>query len=457
MSETEAMECKENEYVPGPNAVDVSPNHDGGVLKTVNTAGIGDAGPSKGDKVIVHYTGKLTDGTKFDSSVDRGEPFEFTLGKGQVIKAWDIGVATMKKGEKSTLFCLPDYAYGQKGSPPNIPENATLVFDVELIDWKMEDLSPNNDESILRSLIKEGQGYLTPNEGSVVEVHYVGKFQDKVFETQDVKFVIGEPFEENVIEGLDIALQKFKKGETSKIIVAPKYAFGDKGNQELNIPPNSTVEYEVTLESFEKEKESWNMTSEEKLEQSEMAKNKGTSYFKNEKYEMASKKYQKIVDYLQNESELTGDQKDKKQALLLAGYLNLAACFLKLGKHQEVIENCDKALEIDSKSVKGLFRKGQAYMALKDDEAAKEVFTEVLNVDSSNKAAQKNLYVCNENIKKQLAKEKKMYQAIFKKMAEEGCQDPESNAEKVSTENGHVDKMETDDEKQAAAAEAVPV
>lgn len=76
----------------------------------------------------MHYTGTLEDGTKFDSSVDRGEPFEFTLGHSQVIKGWDVGVATMKKGEKVQLKLRQDYAYGESGSPPTIPPGATLVW-----------------------------------------------------------------------------------------------------------------------------------------------------------------------------------------------------------------------------------------------------------------------------------------------------------------------------------------
>jgi FK506-binding protein 4/5 len=75
----------------------------------------------------VHYTGRLEDGTVFDSSVDRGEPFSFTLGHSQVIKGWDTAVATMKKGEKVELTLKPDYAYGADGSPPKIPASATLV------------------------------------------------------------------------------------------------------------------------------------------------------------------------------------------------------------------------------------------------------------------------------------------------------------------------------------------
>jgi len=89
-----------------------------------------------GHTVKVDYTGWLTNGKKFDSSVGTGRPFQFMLGAGQVIKGWDEGVAGMKVGGKRQLRIPPDLAYGAKGYPPVIPANSTLVFDVQLLDVK---------------------------------------------------------------------------------------------------------------------------------------------------------------------------------------------------------------------------------------------------------------------------------------------------------------------------------
>lgn len=89
-----------------------------------------------GNTVTVHYTGWLTNGNKFDSSVDRGQPFPFKLGAGQVIQGWDKGVAGMKVGGKRRLMIPPQMGYGERGAGNVIPPNATLVFEVELLDVK---------------------------------------------------------------------------------------------------------------------------------------------------------------------------------------------------------------------------------------------------------------------------------------------------------------------------------
>ena len=123
--------------------VDVSKEQDGGLLKKILVEGKGEDTPSPGSSVDVHYVGTLhSDGSKFDSSRDRPGTFKFEVGVGQVIKGWDQGILTMKRGEKCILRCRSDYAYGQNGSPPKIPGDATLNFEVELFDWKEKVKTP---------------------------------------------------------------------------------------------------------------------------------------------------------------------------------------------------------------------------------------------------------------------------------------------------------------------------
>ena len=109
-------------------------------LKIIDSK-VGDgATPETGQNCVMHYTGWLYEngakGKKFDSSVDRGQPFTFAIGTGQVIKGWDEGVASMKAGGKRTLIIPPELGYGARGAGGVIPPNATLIFDVELIDVK---------------------------------------------------------------------------------------------------------------------------------------------------------------------------------------------------------------------------------------------------------------------------------------------------------------------------------
>ncbi len=146
---------------------DISPDKDKGVFKKILVAGSGSETPMTGDEVFVHYTGRLLNGDVFDSSVKKNEKFKFKMGQGQVIKGWDVGVATMTRGEKCILTCAPEYAYGESGSGEKIGPNETLQFEVELFDWMGEDIT--GDGGVVKNIITKGDGYSTPEDGATVE------------------------------------------------------------------------------------------------------------------------------------------------------------------------------------------------------------------------------------------------------------------------------------------------
>jgi len=110
--------------------VDLVPGH---LVKEIIMKGSGNDLPNKGNTITAHYTGVLSNGEKFDSSRDRGRPFQFKIGLGQVIQGWDVGMASMKVGERAVFTISSQYGYGEEGAPPVIPSNSSLVFDVELL------------------------------------------------------------------------------------------------------------------------------------------------------------------------------------------------------------------------------------------------------------------------------------------------------------------------------------
>ncbi|KAM9672360.1 peptidyl-prolyl cis-trans isomerase FKBP4 isoform 1-T1 [Trichechus inunguis] len=431
--------------------VDISPKQDEGVLKVIKREGTGTERPMIGDRVFVHYTGWLLDGTKFDSSLDRKDKFSFDLGKGEVIKAWDIAVATMRVGEVCHITCKPEYAYGLAGSPPKIPSNATLVFEIELFEFKGEDLTEDEDGGIIRRIRTRGEGYARPNDGAIVEVALEGYYKDRMFDQRELQFEIGEGENLDLPCGLEKTIQRMEKGEHSIVYLKPSYAFGSVGKEKFQIPPHAELTYEIHLKSFEKAKESWEMNPEEKLEQSTIVKERGTGYFKEGKYKQALLQYKKIVSWLEYESSFSGEEAQKARALRLASHLNLAMCYLKLQSFSAVIENCNKALELDSNNEKGLFRRGEAHLAVNDFELARADFQKVLQLYPSNKAAKAQLAICQQRIRKQLAREKKLYANMFERLAEE---DSKAKAEVAAGDRSSDVEMKDEQKNNVAGSQA---
>ncbi|XP_073291555.1 peptidyl-prolyl cis-trans isomerase FKBP62-like isoform X2 [Primulina huaijiensis] len=511
-----------------------------GLKKKLVKEGAGWDTPDNGDEVEVHYTGTLLDGTKFDSSRDRGDPFKFTLGQGQVIKGWDLGIKTMKKGENAVFTIPAELAYGESGSPPTIPPNATLQFDVELLAWvsvkdickdggifkkilsqgekwenpkdldevlvkyeaKLDNgtvigksdgfeftveeghfcpalskavktmkkgekvlltvkpqygfgekgkpasgdegaVPPNailiiflelvswktvsnvtDDKKVVKKILKEGEGYERPNEGSVVKLKLIGKLGDgTVFikkghgESEDDLFEF-KTDEGQVIDGLDRAVITMKKGEVAHLEIAPEYAFGTlESQQELStVPPNSIVYYDLELVSFVKEKESWDMKTEAKIEAAGKKKEEGNALFKAGKYERASKRYEKAAKYIEYDTSFSEEEKKQSKALKVTCNLNNAACMLKLGDYKQAEKLCTKVLELESTNVKALYRRAQAYMHAADLDLAERDIKKALEIDPDNNEVKLGYKALKAKAKEYNKKDAMFYGNMFAKL-----------------------------------------
>jgi FKBP-type peptidyl-prolyl cis-trans isomerase len=210
-----------------------------------------------GDLVTAHYVGVLhDDGTEFDSSWDRGQPFEFQLGGGQVIVGWDEGIEGMKVGGRRMLVIPSDLAYGEAGSGGTIGPDAALVFVVDLVDLLVlpdpsEEPTVEIPDEVTGELeivdVVEGDGEEL-EAGDTATIHYVlalkssGQTEDSSWAAQPVTVPIGTG---NVIAGWDEGLLGMKEGGRRFIVVPPEMGFGDEGNGP--IPPGDTLIFMVDL------------------------------------------------------------------------------------------------------------------------------------------------------------------------------------------------------------------
>lgn len=215
--------------------------------------------PVKGAEVEVHYTGRLTNDTVFDSSLKRNKPFSFKLGQGKVIKGWDEGIALLNQGDKATFIIPSELAYGSRDMG-KIPSNSTLIFDIDLISVKnpikIEIYNIEGKDTITTT---SGLKYIVVKKGhpknpmakanEVVTVHYSGYFKDglmfdsSIKRGQPIKFTLGQG---QVIKGWDEVLQLMRSGDKVRAIIPYELAYGEKGRGN-SIPPKAELTFDMEL------------------------------------------------------------------------------------------------------------------------------------------------------------------------------------------------------------------
>ncbi|CAA0838652.1 Peptidyl-prolyl cis-trans isomerase FKBP62 [Striga hermonthica] len=408
---------------------------DGGLLKKVLVEGEGWQNPRDPDEVFVKFEVQLEDGT----AVLKQDAVEFTVREVMGAAGYNLfsfschfcpalskAVKTMKKGEKAHLLVKPQYGFGEKGKPAAgnefyVPPNATLQINLKLVSWKIvSDIS--HDKKILKKILREGEGYERPHDGATVRVKLTGKLHDgTIFARKGHDF---EPplelkvDEDQVIEGLDRALKTMKKGEVAIVVIQPEYAFGQSESlQELAVVPgNSTVYYEVEMISFDKEKESWDMSADEKIDAAGKKKEEGNVWYRAGKYQRASKRYEKAISFIDYDSSFSEEEKERAKVLKVSCKLNNAACKLKLKSFKETVKLCSEVLEIDGRNVKALYRRAQAYIDLVELELAEKDIKNALEIDPDNRDVKKEYKILKEKVKEYDRRDAQFYGNIIAKM-----------------------------------------
>lgn len=427
------------------------PNHEKGSLKKkLLVEGVGDATAEPGQELTLNYRCTYQDGTLIDSSYDRGRPLTVVLGDGKLIQGLEYGLQTMKRGEKAFFKIRPCLAYSNKEKSVDLPENRTLLFEIELIDWKPVDLSPEYDGSVVKTQLQKGEdAFVTPKAGRQITVQLVGKYVVRAtqandnqttadagetqvksenvksdetiteFDNRTVTFTLAENGKENdVCPAIELCILSMKRNERAMVRVKRgKYAFESETPERFKpqLPADyDELIYEVGLISFELEKDVWEMDLDERFEEAIKSKQKGTEFYNQCKFDAAARHYQRIVNYIgPDERHDFKEKNDEKNALLKVAYLNLAQANLSMNKGLEAIHAAEMAIMLDPNSVKGYYRKAMGHFKVNDFDKAIEDFDRVLKMEPNNGATKKQKLLCTQELKKVAQKEKKIFQGNF--------------------------------------------
>eukprot|EP01004_Peranema_trichophorum_P002252 NODE_1330_length_2008_cov_55.236605_g1026_i1.p1 GENE.NODE_1330_length_2008_cov_55.236605_g1026_i1~~NODE_1330_length_2008_cov_55.236605_g1026_i1.p1 ORF type:complete len:621 (+),score=155.77 NODE_1330_length_2008_cov_55.236605_g1026_i1:86-1948(+) len=387
------------------------------LLKKITKKGKAWGSPSIGADVVVHYDASLVDGTVFYNSRESG-PVTFKVGGGDVPEALEIVVKTMKKAEQCLITAASEYTRGIQSLPVEHTEDLVIKFNMELISWtEWRDVA-------------EWKG---PKMVSVVNLDWkltLQNSQEILEEKKDATVTIGA---EEVIDGLDIALLNVKKGEHALIRLNPAVAYGDKGNENPKIPPNSTLIYEVHIKDFTVIPKAWTLTGPQKIERATQLKVEGGKLFSDNKLRRAQRKYMMALDIVVSDSDMDPKTKLESHNLKVVLYSNLAACDIKQKRWDDAIEHASRVLSLQPNNTKALLRRGKAYRELDKWNEAKSDLIQVLETQGAPEIpeARNELKVLNEKIKAQDDRDRKLYSNMFAK--KEAAPAPPSKSGKSTT------------------------
>lgn len=392
-----------------------------GVVKKIVDEGKGWETPREPYEVTARITARTADGKEILPSKE--VPYFFTLGKSEAPKGLEMGIGTMARKEKATIYVTSTYLT-ESSVMPQLEGLEEVHFEVELVQFtQVRDML--GDGRLIKRRVVDGSGEFPmdcPLHDSLLRVHYKGMLLDEpksvFYDTQidndgePLEFCSGEGL---VPEGFEMCVRLMLPGEKSIVTCPPDFAY-DKFPRPANVPEGAHVRWEIELLGFEVPKDWTGLTFKEIMEEADKIKNTGNRLFKEGKFELAKAKYEKLLrEY--NHVHPQDDEEGKIFANSRSSlHLNVAACYQKMGEYRKSIEACNKVLDANPVHVKALYRRGMSYMLGGDFDDAKNDFEKMVTVDKSSEpdatAALVKLKQKEQEIEK---KARKQFKGLFDK------------------------------------------
>mmetsp|Transcript_67430 Transcript_67430/g.191146 ORF Transcript_67430/g.191146 Transcript_67430/m.191146 type:complete len:487 (+) Transcript_67430:1-1461(+) len=357
---------------------------DEGVIKTQLEEGSGWKTPKVSDEVLVSLKAVAAD----SSVIEERSRFEYAMGSGALgplTKVCEKSLMGMKKGEEASLKCSKDYAYGDER-----PDGATITLTLHEI-YETKDVSLAKDKSLMKKQIKEGEGYDTPKDTAKVKVSVEAATDGSEplpgFSAKVLEFTAGNG---DVCDALECAVAEMKKGERAVLTVA-RAALAAEPQLGLHEVAAKSIALTLELTEFEKPKDTWDMSEEEKIEFGVARKTVGTTLFKSGRLGLALQRYKKVGDLLSYTDNFKEENKARAAELKQTCELNKAACYLKMQDYAEAKKACDAVLKDKKQNAKALYRRAQAELGLKNFSECIADCKRVVEVDNQNREARQLL------------------------------------------------------------------
>lgn len=421
-------------------------SEDMGVLKQVIKEAQGWETPREPYEVKIWISVKSGDGKSISSHM-QGDPFSFTFGKQEVPKGLEMGIGTMSIGEKAIIYVTSPYL-SECPLVPTIHEIAEIHFEVELVHFiQVRDVL--GDGRLIKRRIRDGRGDFPmdcPLQDSLLHVHYKGMLLNEektVFydtklnnDGQPLEFRSGEGL---VPEGFEMSVRLMLPGEIAIVSCPPDYAY-DKFARPGNVPEGAYVQWEIELLDFEMLKDWTGMNFREIMEEVEKIKGTGNRLFKEEKFELAKAKYEKVLREFNHVNPQDDDEGKEFSETRSSLHLNVAACFLKMGEYRKSIETCNKVLDANPVHVKAFYRRGMAYMAVGDFDEARNDFNKMMSIDKSSETTAKAALVKLKKEEQEVHRRaRKQFKGLFDKKPGEIAEvtDDDRNKEVAGQDHGN--------------------